>query len=133
MLEAGEYDIARDELRWLLDGCTDCVGAHHMLGQIAAAENDFQLARGHFGYVHQICTAAFPNGVLPGVLPAALAGNRTFFESTLALAHCLKELGQTPKALQVLDELRKLDPADTAGAGDLWQAWSGEVQQIRLL
>jgi tetratricopeptide (TPR) repeat protein len=133
MLEAGEFDIARDELRWLLDGCTDFVDAHHLLGEIAFAEGDFSLARGHFGYVHRICTAAFPGEKLTGTLPAALPGNRLFFESGKALAYCLHELKLTAQALQLLDELRRLDPSDPLELAALWQSWSNEVQQIRLL
>lgn len=133
MLEAGEFDIARDELRWLLDGCTDFVDAHHLLGEIAFAEGDFSLARGHFGYVHRICTAAFPGEKLTGTLPAALPGNRLFFESGKALAYCLHELKLTAQALQLLDELRRLDPGDPLELAALWQSWSNEVQQIRLL
>lgn len=133
MLDAGEFDIARDELRWLLDGCTDCAEAHHLLGEIALAEGDFPLARGHFGYVHRICTAAFPGEKLAGTLPYAFAGNRLFYESGKALASCLRELNLTAQALQLLDELRRLDPSDPLDLAALWQAWSGEVQQIRLL
>ncbi len=133
MLDAGEFDIARDELRWLLDGCTDCVDAHQLLGEIALAEGDFALARGHFGYVHRICTAAFPSEKLSGTLPYALAGNRIFYESGKALASCLRELNLTAQALQLLDELRRLDPRDPLELATLWQSWSGEVQQIRLL
>ncbi|MDZ4783661.1 MAG: hypothetical protein SGJ19_25720 [Planctomycetia bacterium] len=133
MLEAGEFDIARDELRWLLDGCTDFVDAHHLLGEIAFAEGDFSLARGHFGYVHRICTAAFPGDKLSGTLPAALPGNRVFFESGKALAYCLHELKLTAQALQLLDELRRLDPGDPLELAARWQTWSNEVQQIRLL
>lgn len=133
MLEAGELDIARDELRWLLEGCTDCVDAHHLLGEIAFAEGDFTLARGHFGYVHQISVATFPPAGLNGTLPASLPGNRTFFDSGKALAYCLKELNHNSQALQLLDQLRKLDPSDPLGLAEVWASWTTQVQQIRLL
>lgn len=133
MLEAGELDIARDELRWLLDGCTDCVDAHYLLGEIAYAEGDFPLARGHFGYVHQICAATFPKGGLPGTLPASLPGNRTFYEAGKALAYCLRELHLNAQALQLLDELRRLDPSDPLNLTEIWRDFSSDVQQIRLL
>ena len=35
MLAAGENEVARDELRWLLDGCPDFIAAHRMLGELA--------------------------------------------------------------------------------------------------
>lgn len=133
MLEAGELDIARDELRWLLDGCTDCVDAHYLLGEIAFAEKDFPLARGHFGYVVQITLATFPSEGLRGTLPASLAGNRTFFEAGKALAYCLRELNQNAPALQIIDQLRRLDPSDPLDLADVWRDFSGNVQQIKLL
>jgi tetratricopeptide (TPR) repeat protein len=133
MLEAGELDVARDELRWLLDGCTDCVDAHYLLGEIAYAEQDFPLARGHFGYVHQISVATFPTEGLKGTLPASLQGNRTFFEASKALAYCLRELNMNAKALEILDQLRRLDPSDTMEIAAVWRDFSGDVQQIKLL
>jgi hypothetical protein len=133
MLEAGELDIARDELRWLLDGCTDCVDAHFLLGEIAYAEQDFPLARGHFGYAHQICAATFPKEGLTGTLPATLPGNRTFFEAGKALAYCLREMNLNARALEVLDQLRRLDPSDPLDIAAVWRDFSGDVQQIKLL
>jgi hypothetical protein len=133
MLEAGELDIARDELRWLLDGCTDCVDAHFLLGEIAYAEQDFPLARGHFGYAHQICAATFPKEGLAGTLPATLPGNRTFFEAGKALAYCLREMNLNARALEVLDQLRRLDPSDPLDIAAVWRDFSGDVQQIKLL
>src|SRR5687768_16906645 len=60
MLAAGEDEVARDELRWLLDGCPHFITAHRMLGELALAENDVQLARGHSGFAYQIGTKALP-------------------------------------------------------------------------
>ena len=54
MIEAGETEVARDELQWLLGGCTDLIDAHKTLGEIALVEHDLPLARGHFGYAYQI-------------------------------------------------------------------------------
>lgn len=133
MLEAGEIEIARDELRWLLDGCTDCVDAHYLLGEIAYAEQDFPLARGHFGYVHQISVAAFPKEGLTGTLPASLPGNRTFYDAGKALAYCLREVNLNAQALQLLDQLRRLDPSDPLELGAVWRDFSSDVQQIKLL
>lgn len=132
MLEAGEFEIARDELRWLLEDCGDFVDAHHLLGEIAFSDGDYPLARGHFGYVHRICTAAFPGGTLTGTLPYALAGNRCFYDSCKALAYCLRELNLTAQAIALLDELRRLDPSDPLDLRGLWESWTADVQQIRL-
>ncbi len=45
MVAAGEMEVARDELRWLLQGCSDNLSIHVLLGEIAVAEADFALAR----------------------------------------------------------------------------------------
>ena len=52
MIDAGEVDVAVDELRWLLSGCSDFVDAHRLLGELALSENDLPLARAHFGYAY---------------------------------------------------------------------------------
>src|SRR5687768_14077660 len=81
MLAAGEIDIARDELIWLLEGCRDFVTAHKLLGELAAAEGDVKLARAHFGYAWQIGVAALPAGGLDGPLPYARPANQAFLEA----------------------------------------------------
>src|SRR5262245_10893637 len=55
MVEAGEVDVAVDELRWLLSGCSEFMEAHALLGELAlAGGNDVPLARGHFGFAVQL-------------------------------------------------------------------------------
>jgi hypothetical protein len=54
MIEAGETDIALDELRWLLSGCSEFIAAHVLLGNIARDTNDLPLARGHYGVGYQL-------------------------------------------------------------------------------
>ncbi|MEI6241624.1 MAG: hypothetical protein WCR51_14660, partial [Planctomycetia bacterium] len=49
MVAAGEAEIARDELVWLLSECPDFLEAHLHLGLIALEDDDPKLARGHFG------------------------------------------------------------------------------------
>jgi len=112
MLDAGESDVAIDELRWLLNGCGDCVLAHKLLGELAAADGDWQLARGHFGYAYEISTSALPPEGLPGPLPYRLPANRAFLEAAKGLAWCLRELKKPKMALGVLAELLRLDPTD---------------------
>ena len=54
MVEAGETEIARDELVWLLSECPDFLEAHVHLGLIALEEEDAKLARGHFGRAYEL-------------------------------------------------------------------------------
>src|SRR5262245_42144351 len=54
MVEHGETEIAVDELRWLLNGCSDFIDAHRLLGELALGAEDFPLARGHFGYAFRL-------------------------------------------------------------------------------
>ena len=119
MLDAGEYEIAIDELRWLLDGCPDFILVHKMLGEIALAEGDVPLARGHFGYAYQIGRRALPDGGLRGTLPHGLLPNQAFHEAGKGLAWCLIELGEHALARQVIDELLGLDPTDPLGVSKL--------------
>jgi len=115
MLAAGEDEVARDELRWLLEGCHQFITAHRMLGEIALAENDVKLARGHFGFAYQIGLKAVPAGGLPGPLPYELPANRAFFEAGKGLAWCLRQLGEERAAIEVVETLLRLDPSDPLG------------------
>src|SRR5687768_609618 len=55
MIAAGEFDVATDELRWLVSTCSDMIEGHYLLGKLAAeAAVDLQLARGHFGFGYQL-------------------------------------------------------------------------------
>jgi hypothetical protein len=58
MVGAGETEVARDELVWLLSECPDFLDAHVHLGLIALEEDDAQLARGHFGRAYELCLRA---------------------------------------------------------------------------
>lgn len=122
MLDAGEIEIATEELRWLLDGCSDFVAAHRLLGELAMTNGDFKLARGHFGYVYEICLSALPPEGLGGPLPYRLPVNQGFFEAAKGLAWCLHELGKDEMALGVLDEILKCDPTDPLGV----RAWPAQ-------
>ena len=116
MLAAGEIDVAVDELRWLLEGCSDLVQAHRLLGEIALEEGDLRLARGHFGYAFDICKAALPPAGLPGPLPYRLPENQGLHESAKGLALCLEQLGNRDLAKQVLREMTRWDPSDPLAA-----------------
>lgn len=113
MVEAGEFEIAVDELRWLLSGCHDFIDAHRMLGELALAEDDLALARGHFGIAYQLGTKATAD--LKGTLPSRLAGNQSFHESGKGLVWCLWKLGKRDLAEEVAASLIRLDPSDPLG------------------
>ena len=115
MIAAGELEIANDELRWLLGGCGDFVVAHRLLGEVALAENDIALARGHFGYAFELSTAALAKQQCSGPLPYSRAANQAFFEAAKGLAWCLQELGHTRRAIEVLEQALRLDSADALG------------------
>ncbi len=112
MLQAGETEIAVDELRWLLEGCSELLEAHKLLGEIALADGDLALARGHFGRAYELGLRALPRKGLPGRLPYARRANQAFFESGKGLACCLHHLGETKLAAKVIRRLLALDPTD---------------------
>lgn len=119
MLDAGEPEVARDECLWLLQGCSDCLDAHRILGEIALSENDLSLARGHFGYAFRLGTKAIEQAGRVGVVPYLLPANQAFLESGKALAWCLKRLDKREMAGEVIDELLRLDPDDSLGVRNL--------------
>jgi hypothetical protein len=115
MIEAGETDIARDELVWLLSECPDHLDAHVHLGLIALEDGDPKLARGHFGRAYELVlrTLEAAGGSQP--LPYALAGNRPFHEAAKGLVHCLLETGRQSMARDVCRRMAPLDPVDPLG------------------
>lgn len=110
MVAAGEIDIAIDELRYLLSGCHDFIDAHRMLGELALADDDLSLARGHFGIAYQLGVKAL--GGVRGTLPYRLPANESFHESGKGLVWCLAQLGKRGLAAEVAANLLRLDPAD---------------------
>lgn len=112
MIVADEIDIAIDELRWLLGGCGDFIDAHKLLGELALAENDISLARGHFGYAFQIGSKALKAAGNPSPLPYRLPANTAFHEAGKGLAFCLRELGKQAMCADVVQQLLHCDPSD---------------------
>ena len=112
MIAAGETEIATDELRWLLNGCSDFIAAHRLLGEIALAVSDIPLARGHFGYAFEIGQKAIKEAGMPSPLPYQLQGNQPFHEAGKGLVYCLKQLNKLDLARQIRDVLIACDPAD---------------------
>lgn len=119
MIELGETEVAVDELRWLLNDCGDFIEAHRLLGELALAEGDLRLARGHFGYAYEIALAAMERAGRGALFPYERPANRAFFESAKGLAYCLAELGKIDLAQDVLNRMLALDPADPLGAADM--------------
>lgn len=115
MIAAGEPEIAREELVWLLSECPDFLEAHVHLGMIALEEGDAKLARGHFGRAYELCLRPLQAAGNPKPLPHALAGNQPFFEAAKGLVHCLLETGRRPMAADVCRVIAPLDPADPLG------------------
>ncbi|MEX0977734.1 MAG: hypothetical protein WDZ48_02720 [Pirellulales bacterium] len=122
MLEAGEVDVAIDECRWLLQGCSDCLEAHRILGEIALGENDLPLARGHFGYAYRLGAQALEQAGGKGPLPYRLAANQGFHESGKALAWCLMQMGKPEMAAEVVERLLSCDAGDPLGVKNLLAA-----------
>lgn len=115
MLEAGEVEIAVDELRWLLQDCRELIEAHKLLGEIALSDGDLPLARGHLGYAYDLGRAAIPPGGLTAPLPATREANRPLFEAGKHLIWCLVQQGEKELAREVVEYLLGLDPSDPLG------------------
>ena len=81
MIAAGEIEIARDEIHWLLQGCHDFLEAHKLLGELAYAEHDLPLARGHFGYAFRIGQQAIARAGNRRPIPYKLPRNQAFHQS----------------------------------------------------
>lgn len=127
MLNAGETDLAIEELRWLLSECKDLLAAHRLLGEIALERGDLALARGHFGYAFDLGRAAVGEAGPPGPLPYALDENRAWHEAAKGLAWCLHELGKPGMARRAVDEMLRWDPADPLGVAVWRDAWAAET------
>ena len=113
MIEAGEFDVAIDELRWLVGGCSEFIEAHALLGELAlAADGDAALARGHFGFAVQLGLKTLQRAKVAGPLTCSQPANRAFFEAGRGLVGCLAQLGMTDKAVELVNDLVRLDPTD---------------------
>lgn len=112
MIEAGENDIALDELRWLLSGCTEFLAAHVLLGELARAMNDIPLARGHYGAGYQLGLQTLRRANMPTPLLYSQPANKPFFEAGQGLVWSLETLGKPQMAEEVVATLIDLDPSD---------------------
>lgn len=127
MLDAGEMEIARDELRWLLEDCHDFLDGHRMLAELALEEHDLRLARAHFGYAFEIGFSALPPEAERGRVGYDRPTNRALLEAAKGLAWCLHELGKPRMALAVARQLLAWDAADPLGVRPWCEAWPGEL------
>ncbi|MBI3862112.1 MAG: hypothetical protein HY290_09480 [Planctomycetia bacterium] len=111
MIAAGELEIARDELLYLVADCRAFLEAHNLLGELALEENDIPLSQGHFGFAYEIGLDSLPPG-FRGILPANRDYNGAFFLAGRGLARCLIARGQRDKGREVLVQLSKFDPRE---------------------
>ncbi len=112
MIEAGETDIALDELRWLLSGCAEFIAAHALLGEIALGMGDWPLARGHYGAGYQLGLQTLRRAKMPKPLLYSQPANQPFFEAGRGLIACLEKLDKRQMAEEVVSTLIQFDPSD---------------------
>jgi len=112
MIAAGEHEIARDELRWLLEGCSDNIAAHELLGELALEEENIPLARGHFGYAYQLGMKAIRAAGSPQPFSLEWAANQAFFSAGKGLVHCLLKLDKRDVVTEVVEFLLQCAPGD---------------------
>lgn len=108
--EAGEHELAVDELRWLLEGCSSFIAAHVLLADVARDENRWDLAQAHYGYAFESGLKAIPSG-FRGWLPPDRPANRDFFTAGRGLLDCLKRSGDLSRAREVAGRLKTLSSA----------------------
>jgi hypothetical protein len=111
MIAAGEPDIARDELLYLVSDCRGFLEAHNLLGELALENNDLALARGHFGFAYEIGLDSLPKR-FRGILPADTGYNQPFFLAGRGLARCLIARGKGNDGREVLRRLLRFDPRE---------------------
>jgi hypothetical protein len=124
MIAVGELDCAIEELRWLLQGCSDLLAAHQLLGTMALEEEDFALGRGHFGIVYDLVREVLPPTGLRGTLPYAIAENQVIYESGRGLAHCLRKTDKVDLARDVVRQLLEWDPSDPVKLRTWVEGWN---------
>jgi hypothetical protein len=111
MIAAGELEIARDELLYLISDCRAFLEAHNLLGELALEEEDIAVARGHFGFAYEIGLGSLPAG-FQSILPATIGYNVPFFLAGRGLARCLIARGRRSEGRDVLKQLARFDPQE---------------------
>jgi hypothetical protein len=113
MIEAGEADVALDELRWLLSGCSEFIAAHVLLGELARAGGDMPLARGHYGAGYQLGLQTLRRAKMPKPLLYSQPANQSFFHAGQGLIISLEKLGKPQLAEEIVATLLEFDPTDS--------------------
>jgi hypothetical protein len=131
MIAGGEQEIARDELRWLLDECHDFLAAHKILGDLALAEGDYRLARGHYGYAYQLGIQAIDANGGAKRLSYAEPANQAFFQAGRGLLLCLTKLNKRGPARDVTNRLLQFDAGDPLGLRRLSDSGCGQAKPSR--
>ena len=129
MIEAGEAEVARDELVWLLSECPDFLEGHLHLGLIALEDDDPKLARGHFGRAYELGLRAVEAAGNRAPVPYTLAANKPFFEAAKGLVHCLLATGRATMARDVCRRMATLDPDDPLGLAAMVANFRNQQQQ----
>lgn len=127
MIRAEEFDIANDELLYLVSDCRGFIEAYNLLGELALEDNDVKLAKGHFGFGYETGLNLLPPGFRDN-LPANLGDNRHFFAAGRGLARCLIALGNRNDGRDVLQRLAKFDASDKQTQSLLAQVRNQEPQ-----
>ena len=135
MIKAGELEIALDELRWLLSGCSEFIEAHTLLGELALAMGgDLPLARGHFGYGYQLGWRTIKRAGQIAPLFCSHPANRPFFLAGQGLAWCLHQLSKPHMASEIIESLVTLDPSDPLGLRTMFdQLQTDDLPMTQLL
>lgn len=106
--QSGDPEGARDALRYALEGCGNNLWVHVALGRIALEwDEDFSLARGHFGYAFELVERALPRS-FQGRLSRKIPGNKPFYEAAEGLAACYEGLGKKGEAMRIRSQAERL-------------------------
>ena len=108
---AAEFEIARDELLYLVADCRGFMEAYLQLAELALEDEDISLAKGHFGFAYESGLEALPLN-FRGLLPCEEGYNPHFFAAGCGLARCLIARHEADKAKEVLVQLLKFDPTE---------------------
>lgn len=111
MLAHEEWDLAVDELLWLLRECRELLEAHQLLGRIALFQGKLDLARAHLGHAYELGLNATGTD-FAGRLPFTRFSNRPLLQASYDLVQCLLRLEEHELARSVAKQLVKWDPTD---------------------
>lgn len=109
MRAGAEFEIARDELLYLVADCRGFLEAYLQLAELALEDEDISLAKGHFGFAYEQGLETLPPN-FGGQLPYDAGYNAHFFAAGRGLARCLIARQEPDKAREVLDQLTRFDP-----------------------